>query len=104
MIFLDDRFTIPNFPSRLLSYLEYRLPVLAATDKNTDLGKVITENKFGLWSESGDLEAIDQNTETLLRDPALRAEMGQNGFNFFVENYSVDRSYEIITNHFKERQ
>jgi glycosyltransferase involved in cell wall biosynthesis len=101
MIFLDHRFTIPNFPSRLLSYLEYRLPVLAATDKNTDLGKVIMENNFGLWSESGDLDAIDQNICILLKDPALLDKMGQNGFDFFIENYTVERSYEIIMNHFK---
>ena len=28
MIFLDSRFTIPNFPSRLLSYLQAGLPVI----------------------------------------------------------------------------
>ena len=104
MIFLDNRFTIPNFPSRLLSYLEYRLPVLAATDRNTDLGKVIMENKLGLWSESGDLDAINQNTCKLLSDAGLRSEMGHNGFNYFVENYTVDRSYEIIMNHFRKNR
>ena len=29
MIFLDHRFTIPNFPSRLLGYMQAGLPVLA---------------------------------------------------------------------------
>ena len=38
LIFLDHRFTIPNFPSRLLSYMTAKLPVLACTDKNTDIG------------------------------------------------------------------
>ena len=32
LIFLDKRFTIPNFPSRLLSYMQACMPVLAATD------------------------------------------------------------------------
>src|SRR6185312_13390710 len=52
LIFLDKRFTIPNFPSRLLSYLENKMPVLAATDKTTDLGKIIEEAECGFWSES----------------------------------------------------
>ena len=39
LIFLDHRFTIPNFPSRLLSYMQAGLPVLACTDPNTDIGK-----------------------------------------------------------------
>lgn len=49
MIFLDHRFTIPNFPSRLLSYMQARIPVLAVTDPNTDVGKVIVDGGFG-WS------------------------------------------------------
>lgn len=33
LIFLDHRFTIPNFPSRLLTYMQAKLPVLAVTDQ-----------------------------------------------------------------------
>ena len=49
LIFLDYRFTIPNFPSRILSYLQGGLPILACTDKSSDMGKVIENNKLG-WS------------------------------------------------------
>ncbi len=52
LVFLDHRFTIPNFPSRLLSYLQAGLPVLASTDKNTDVGKIIVDGGFGWWCES----------------------------------------------------
>ena len=41
LIFLDYRFTIPNFPSRLLAYMQAKIPVLASTDPNTDVGSVI---------------------------------------------------------------
>lgn len=54
LIFLDHRFTIPNFPSRLLSYMQAGLPVLACTDLNTDIGKTITDGGFGWWCESDD--------------------------------------------------
>ena len=40
LIFLDQRFTIPNYPSRLLSYLENKMPIIAATDVNTDIGTI----------------------------------------------------------------
>lgn len=69
MIFLDHRFTIPNFPSRLLSYMQACLPVLACTDPNTDIGKVIVDGGFGWWCESNNVNAfveavtsIDDNT------------------------------------------
>jgi glycosyltransferase involved in cell wall biosynthesis len=100
MIFLDKRFTVPNFPSRLLSFLEYKLPVVAATDKTTDLGKIIMNNNFGLWSESGDLFTLDQNIDKLVNDPELRERMGKNGHNYFLKNYTVDYSYNIMINHF----
>lgn len=41
LIFLNNRFTIPNFPSRILSYMQKSLPILAVTDINTDLKKSI---------------------------------------------------------------
>jgi glycosyltransferase involved in cell wall biosynthesis len=47
LIFLNQRFTIPNFPSRLLSYLEMKLPVIAATDDCSDIGDVLEDNNCG---------------------------------------------------------
>ena len=49
LIFLDHRFTIPNYPSRLLSYLENKMPVICATDPNTDIGRIAEENGYGFW-------------------------------------------------------
>lgn len=99
LIFLDKRFTIPNFPSRLLSYLEFKLPVIAATDKNTDLGKIMLENNFGFWSETGDLKNFSINISKLSNNDVLRREMGQNGYDFMLKNYTVSNSYSIIYRH-----
>lgn len=100
MIFLDKRFTIPNFPSRLLSYLDFKLPVIAATDKITDIGRVIMENEFGLWSESGDLQAILSNIIYFINNSTEIPRMGEKGHEFMKNNYSVDVSYSTIMNHF----
>jgi len=100
LIFLDRRFTIPNFPSRLLSYLEYKMPVIAATDPNTDLGKIIEDNKFGFWLESGELSLMNQHIDKLVINKTLISEMGLNGYNFLNSNYTVDKSFSIILNHF----
>ena len=100
LIFLDNRFTIPNFPSRLLSYMEASLPVLAATDKNTDLGKVITNGNFGMWCESNNFSDFNEKL-SLLCDIDTRKKMGANARAYLEKNYTVKRSYEIIMNHFK---
>lgn len=101
LIFLDRRFTIPNFPSRLLSYLEYKMPVIAATDRNTDLGDIIEENGFGCWCESGDLEKFCQYIRKFSQDKTIIRSFGSNGFHFLINNYIVSNSYSIIITHLK---
>ena len=100
MIFLNRRFTIPNFPSRLLSYLEYRMPVIIASDPNTDIGRIAEENGFGVWSESGDAAHFVANVERLM-NPQTRKEMGERGYHFLQDNYTVDKTYSIIINSLK---
>lgn len=94
LVFLDHRFTIPNFPSRLLSYMQSGLPVLAATDVNTDVGSFIEKNEFGWWCESNDkmkfkkkiIEAIEANLEGKSNN-AVEA----------LNEFSVEKSYLDIS-------
>lgn len=99
LIFLDKRFTIPNFPSRILSYMQASMPVLAATDINTDIGKVIEEGQFGLWCESGDINEFNSKLNRLC-DINLRKSMGKNARSYLENNYTSKHSYEIIMKHF----
>jgi len=93
LIFLDHRFTIPNFPSRLLSYMQAKLPVLACTDPNTDMGKVITEGGFGWWCESDDATALAKLIKKILKS---NNNFGFNGYDYLRRNYGVEKSYQII--------
>lgn len=103
LIFLDKRFTIPNFPSRLLSYMQASMPVLAATDINTDIGEVIENGNFGYWCESGNLEGFNQLVNKLC-DRELRVGLGKNARNYLENHYTTKRSYEIIMSHFNKEE
>lgn len=94
LIFLDHRFTIPNFPSRILSYMQKKMPVLACTDPNTDMGKIITENGFGWWCESNDVDKFSELVESALK--ADLKTMGEHGYKYLEENYTVEKAYKII--------
>lgn len=96
LIFLDPRFTIPNFPSRLLSYLENRMPVLLATDPNTDMGRIAEREGFGLWSLSGDLDTFVKNMNKIALDCEIISEMGVSGKQFLLKNYTADKIADII--------
>ena len=103
LIFLDKRFTIPNFPSRLLSYMQASMPVLAATDINTDIREVIESGNFGYWCESGNLEGFNQLVNKLC-DRELRVGLGKNARNYLENHYTTKRSYEIIMSHFNKEE
>lgn len=102
LIFLDPRFTIPNFPSRLTAYMESALPVIAATDVNSDIKDVLKEADCGFWAESGDLQNFSKVINRLATEHNLRLKMGMNARNYLEKYLTVSRSYEIITKHFKK--
>lgn len=97
LIFLDKNFTIPNFPSRLLSYLEMRLPIIAATDSVSDVGTMLEEWGCGFKVEAGNLNDMHQKVEILLHKSDLK-NMGIKGWRMLNELFSVDISYDLIIN------
>lgn len=101
LIFLDHRFTIPNYPSRLLSYLENKMPVICATDVNTDIGKIAEENGYGYWCESVNSKDFVALVDKMLASD--RKAMGDRGYEFLKQNYLVEHTYQAIMKHFEER-
>jgi glycosyltransferase involved in cell wall biosynthesis len=96
LVNLNRRFTIPNFPSKVLDYFEAGVPVLAALDSATDFGAMIDACGGGLWSSTGDLPAYRRNLERLLDDPGLRREMGRRGRRYIEEHFTVERACDTI--------
>lgn len=94
MIFLDHRFTIPNFPSRILSYMQAKIPVLAVTDSNTDIGQVIVKGSFGWWCESNDVGMFAKNVK-IIAESDLK-EKGELSYQYLNRHYSTKSSYMII--------
>lgn len=93
MIFLDNRFTVPNFPSRLLSYMQAGLPVFSCTDANTDIGKVIVDNGFGWWCESNSVEDFDKCLVKAINEHEQKA---LNSKLFLQSDFSVASCYKTI--------
>lgn len=100
MIFLDHRFTIPNFPSRLLSYMQAKLPVLACTDSNTDIGKIITDGGFGWWCESNDPVVFFKRVKEI--NAVITKQKKQKSWQYLCLNYSVKCSFNTIEHFIRE--
>lgn len=99
MIFLDFHFTIPNFPSRVLNYLSSSKPILTATDPVCDMGDLAEENGFGVKCLSNDVDSFSSAINKIVSSD--RKKMGENAWKFFCDNYTVEKSREIILSHYK---
>ncbi len=96
LIFLDKNFLIPNFPSRLLSYLEMRMPVLAATDLNSDVGDVVEKAGCGYKVISGDIATMNQRIDELIERLESGDKMGERAWQLLQDEYLAERSYDTI--------
>lgn len=102
LILLDYRFTIPNFPSRLLSYMEFSLPIFAAVDQNTDIGNYLKDGQYGDSCVSNDFKKYNQRLNLMIEDKEELVKMGDNARRYLEENYTVEKGVEIILNQIKK--
>jgi glycosyltransferase involved in cell wall biosynthesis len=96
LVFLDYRFTIANIPSRTLTYMEFSLPILAATDEFTDYKDFIVSNKLGLWIPSNDKEQFIKAVYRYLKNECMILEFGSNARKFLEANLTSKNSYKVI--------
>ena len=97
IVSLDYRFTIPNYPSRVLSYMEYGMPVLATTDQHTDFRNLIEEEaKCGVWTPSNSIKKFVNAVIMLSNDSRQRKILGENGRRYLIENLQVIKSVELL--------
>lgn len=94
MIFLDSRFTIPNFPSRILPYMENEMPIACVTDEATDVGLIAEENGFGWQCRSGDVQSFRNMLDDIVKDDILGK--GKTARNYLEKNYTAENCYQRI--------
>lgn len=99
IVSLDERFTVPNFPSKTTDYFKLNLPILASLDNCAakDYGVFLTEKaKGGVVAQAGNIEQLYEKFMLLYSDDRLRRELGENGRKYYEENLGVDKAYETI--------
>lgn len=97
MIFLDYRFTIPNYPSRLLPYLMEHKPIIAVTDPNCDTGTIAEDNGYGYYCPSNSVDSFVETVDRMLSSDIKQ--MGENAYQFFLNNYTTEHTYNTIMKH-----
>lgn len=105
MIMLDKRFTIPNYPSRMLSYMQNAMPMFACTDKNTDVRQLVEEQaNCGKWCYSDDVDAFKSSIEWFVNNRDRLAELGKNGYNYMVKHFNVEDNVKRLEEFISQKE
>lgn len=105
LVSLDERFTVPNFPSKTTDYFKLELPVLASLDSCAakDYGKFLQDEvKGGLFALAGDINNLYSQLLKLKNNSELKIELGKNGRQYYEDELGVDKAYETIMKQIKE--
>lgn len=102
LVVLDYRFTVPNCPSRLISYLENKKPVLLATDIVSDVGPLAEKHGYGVWCESNDAKKFISLMDCFM-DADVRKEMGERGYYYLSRHYHTGKVYKEIMRCFEKK-
>lgn len=102
LISLDPRFTIPNVPSRMQSYMKLKKPIFAITDTVTDIKDMILDNDCGWWCDARNLSDAEKIIKTICENKENQKKKGLNGFEFLKREFDVELNADKIEDFYNE--
>lgn len=104
IVSLDERFTVPNFPSKTTDYFKLGLPILASLDSCSaeDYGKFLQEDvQGGVFAPAGDIDKLKAKLLQLYSNVELRESLGKNGREYYEKELGVNKAYRTIMEELK---
>jgi glycosyltransferase involved in cell wall biosynthesis len=99
VILLSSEYTVPQFPSRLLAYLEASKPVLCAVNQDTDIGMIVEDAGCGISTIHGEKENFISAIKFLSENSNERKKLAGNARALLESEYTSKRAYNIIMKH-----
>lgn len=98
LVSLDERFTVPNYPSKTTDYLKLGLPILASLDNCSyeDYGKDLEEIGAGIRVKARDRRELVNSCLKLYNDKELWKKMSKNGREYYEKELGVEKAYNTI--------
>lgn len=97
LISIDEKYTVPTCPSKIIGYMALAKPVIAMFNKGNDFGCFyIDKPGCGLYSIDLDYETMYDNFDRLYQDAALRKKMGVSGYQYYKENLTAEAIAKTI--------
>lgn len=103
LISINSNNAAPTCPSKILSYMSLKIPVLALINSNSDYGKVYIEQaNAGFWSVASDKIKVYSLFDRLYKNKELRNRMGEDGYNFYCRYLTTEKVYCEMIKQMKE--
>lgn len=94
LISIHENNAAPTCPSKAVSYMSLKIPILALINSNNDYGQIVEEQaKAGYWAVGSDKEKVYALFDKLYADVDLRKQMGENGYRFYCDNLTTEKVY-----------
>ena len=93
LLFLNEKFTIPNYPSRILDYLYFDLAIISNTDNNTDITEFIKNAKVGnCFYGVNDIDKMILEIKNIKDNRTYLESFSQNSNKSLINNFNIDVS------------
>ena len=96
LISISEKYTVPTCPSKAVSYMSLKIPIMAMINYDNDYGTIIENAGAGFWTEGDKKEKIVALFDKLLGSSELRKKMGENGYKFYLENLTSEHAYNTV--------
>ncbi len=97
-----DLFVFPTFypgecfPLVLLEAMEYSLPLISTN--NGAIEEIIIDGKNGLICKQNDVVSLAEKMSYFVKNPPVRLQMGERGYQMFKEKYTIDSFERNLSN------
>lgn len=98
LISLNEKNTVPNFPTKVTAYLKLGLPIFASLDSSAakGIGRYIDENNIGVWGKAGDTKNLKEKFD-LFMDKYNNNFFGKDKLkNLYEKDFDIEKAYNII--------
>lgn len=101
LISINENYKVPTCPSKAVSYMSLKIPIVALVNNGNDFGEIIEKSGSGFWAVGTDKTKIHNIIDSLYRDDSLRVKMGNSGYAYYVNNLTSEKAYDTILEQIK---
>lgn len=102
LVSINEKNAAPTCPSKAVAYMASKIPVFAMIN-DSDYGTVYIENPgAGMWCVGGNATRIAEKFQQMYEQRLLFQQMGQAGYDFYLQNLTTQCAYDTMIKHMNE--